>query len=154
MTYRKPRNDLLARLGGREYRSGGIEPDGTVQLYHDGIAPPADPLFTKHPHADVWVRTVRAEECDRVVQVTTIARYGRYYCQVDDIAEDGTAELYFVRDEAGRGSPPAGFTQVGQGEYRGTAPVRDLYDYHETHRDLLFDHWRATTFGAGSQVRP
>jgi hypothetical protein len=143
VTHRQPRNDTFARFGGREYRSTEIAADGTVRLFHDGTTPPADPRFTKHPHGEVWVLRVPAAECERVVQVSTVARFGRYFCQVDSIAEDGGASLYFLRDVDGTSDRPAGFEQVGQHEFRTTAPVTELHDYHETHRDLLFDHWRA-----------
>lgn len=149
MTLRKPRNGWYARYLGVDYRGTEISPSGTVMLIHDGAEPPANNRFTKHQHADAWVLQVRAEELDRLVQVSTIARYGPYFCQVDSIADDGTADLYFLRDVNGTSNRPAGFDQVGKWEFRTTAPVRELHDYHEKHRDILFDHWRNLTFGAG-----
>jgi hypothetical protein len=132
---------------GRVYRSTGIRPDGTVRLFFDSISPPEDDEFTRHPQADVWIRVVSAEECDRVVQVSTHARYGRYRCYVDRISDDGMADLIHSSDAPG-------FEMVEQGVYQKQVHVNELRDYHEIHSDLLFAYWRDRMGGGGSQVRP
>lgn len=140
MTYPKPRNDTFARFGGRDYRATPVAADGTVLLIHDGAQAPADDRFSRYPHGEAWVLKVPAADCERLAQVSTVARYRQYHVQVEDIAEDGTASLYFMRDVYGTSDRPEGFEQVGQWEFRTHAPVSALTDYHENHLDLLFDH--------------
>ena len=140
MTHRQPRNDTFATFDGREYRATEVAADGTVRLFHDSAEPPPDPRFAKHPHGDVWVLKVPATDLDRLVMVSTEARWRGAAVQVDRIAEDGTADLYYLRDTHGVLGPPAGFAQVGQHEFRTKAPASDLHDYHESHRDLLHVH--------------
>jgi hypothetical protein len=137
----------MTTFNGRVFRSTGIRPDGTVRLFFDSVAPPEDDEFTRHPEADVWIRVVKAEECDRVVEVVTSARYGRYQCQVANISDDGTALLF-----SAKGGPD--FEMIEPGSYQKTVNVNELSDYHEIHLDLLFNYWRDRTFGSGSQVRP
>lgn len=137
MTYRQPRNDTFATIGGREYRATEVAADGTVRLFHDSAEPPPDPRFVKHPHGDVWVLKVPAADLDRLVMVSTVARWRQFDVQVDGIAADGTADLYYLRNTHGVLGPPAGFDQVGQHEFRTKVSVRELHDFHETHRDLL-----------------
>ncbi|HET9142716.1 hypothetical protein [Actinophytocola sp.] len=144
---RRPRLMKLATFQGRTYRATGIDPDGTVTLCYDSPTPPPDSAFSRYRGLDVWVRTVRMEECDRVAQVNTGARLGPYWCQVFEIAEDGTAEL--IRSQA-----TPGWEMVEPGIYRRHAHVSELRDYYESHTDLLFNYWRDRTFGSGSQVRP
>jgi hypothetical protein len=137
----------LATFRGRNYRSTGIRPDGTVRLFFDSIAPPEDDEFTRHPEADVWIRVVRAEECERVVEVTTGARYGAHQCHVESIDEKGMALVF-----ASGGSAPPGFEQVERGVYQKTVHVTELRDYREVHGDVLFRYLRDRVFGP--QVRP
>jgi hypothetical protein len=145
--YGRPRNLSMATFRGRVYRSTGIRPDGTVRLFFDSIAPPEDDEFTRHPNADVWIRVVSAADCDRVVQVVTSARYGRYECQVANISEDGMALLF-----SAKGGPD--FEMIEPGSYQKAVHINELRDYHEIHLDLLFNYWRDRVGGGGSQVRP
>jgi hypothetical protein len=145
--HRRPRNMSMATFRGRVYRSTGIRPDGTVRLFFDSISPPEDDEFTRHPHADVWIRVVRAEDCDRVVEVSTSARYGRYECGVQSISDDGMALLF-----TGKAGPD--FEMIEPGSYQKTVHISELRDYHEIHSDLLFVYWRDRVGGGGSQVRP
>jgi hypothetical protein len=137
VTYPKPRNDIIGRFGGRDYRATQVLPDGTVKLIHDGAEPPADSRFTRYGTADAWVLTVPATECEALAQVSTVARYRQYEVQVEDIAEDGTASLYYLGTVGGKSGPPEGFERVGQWEFRTRVPVGELHDYHEKHVDLL-----------------
>jgi hypothetical protein len=151
---RGPRHRRLAVFGGHEYRATPIGADGALRLFHDGAAPPPDGRFTRHPHGEVWVLAVRAEDCDRVVEVTTRARHGRNLCLVEGVTASGVADLYFLRNEGARSTPPAAFERIDPGEYRTAVPVRELVDYHEIHRDLLFDYWRTTPAGSMRTPRP
>lgn len=138
MTYPKPRNGVIGRFGGRDYRATRVMPDGTVKLIHDGAEPPADDRFSRYGNADAWVLTVPATQCERLAQVSTVARYRQYEVQVEYVEEDGTAGLYYLRDVHGKSGPPAGFERVGKWEFRARVPVGELHDYHEKHVDLLF----------------
>jgi hypothetical protein len=142
----RPRNLSMATFRGRVYRSSGIHPDGTVRLFFDSIAPPEDLEFTRHPDADVWIRVVRAEECDRVVDVYTTARYGDRDCQVWRISEDGMALLFHAKEGPG-------FTMIEPGSYQKTVHISELRNYHEIHLDSLFNRWRYSV-GGGTQVGP
>lgn len=144
---RRPRNLTLATFQGRIYRSTGIDGNGNVVLIHDSVKPPPDEEFSRYGDNDIWVRTVRAEECERVAQVTTTARYDRYQCHVESIDERGMALLF-----ASGGSAPPGFEQVERGVYQRTVHVTELRDYRETHNDVLFRYLRDRAFGP--QVRP
>lgn len=153
MTFPKPRNDVFARFEGRDYRSTRAMPDGTVLLIHDGAEAPGDERFSKYGDHDAWVLRVPATACERLAQVSTVARYRMSEVQVEDVTEDGLASLYFMRHLLGTAGPPEGFEQVGKWEFRAQVPVRELRDYHENHVDLLFDLWRTSAYGAASGGR-
>jgi len=134
IVYRRPRNMAMAAFAGSTYRSTGIRADGTVVLIVDSVDRPVDEGLVRHPQADTWIRVVRADECDRVVEVTTYADYHRHRCFVEQINEDGTALLLI-------GTESPGFSLVEEGIYQRQVHVNDLRNYHEIHRDLLFGYW-------------
>lgn len=144
MTY--PRSEITGTLAGVTYRSEAVASDGTVILFQKGRQRPTDPRFSYNDKWDGWEAAVRVEECDRLVEIGSFARYKGIACQVIAIGESGRAELYYVGHDAGE-PERLGFKQFDKHEYSKSVPVGELYDYHEIHRDLLFEHWRETTFG-------
>lgn len=141
-----PRNDIFAVLGGVSFGADAVRSDGTVRLSRTGSVQPNDPRFSYDETWDVWEAVVPIDECDRLVEVSTFARYQGAPCQVIAIGEDGQAGLYYVGHDSIE-PERLGFEEFDRHEYRKTVPTEELYDYHEIHRDLLFNHWRAKAFG-------
>ncbi|HEU5473270.1 MAG TPA: hypothetical protein VFV67_21710 [Actinophytocola sp.] len=144
MTY--PRNEVVAVLAGVTCRAGAVRPDGTVRLSRKGPTPPNDPRFSYDEKWDLWETVVPVDACDLLVEINSFARYRGAPCQVMSIGDDGRALVYYTGDN-GAEAEKNGFEQTDPGTYSTIVPVGELFDYHEIHRDLLFERWRARSFG-------
>jgi hypothetical protein len=140
-----PRNEVIGILGGTQYRAEAVAPDQTITLYRKGGPQPADPRFVYDQKWDLWEVTLPISECEGVFELSSFARYRGIPCRVMSIDDAGRALLYYV-GHSGHEAEKNGFEQTDPGTYSNIVPVNELYDYHEEHRDLLFDHWRRATF--------
>lgn len=144
MSAQYPGQGVWAVLGRQTYLSGAVSPQGTVKLIWPHEEDPGDPRFTFEEKWHRWTATLPIEQCDRLYEVGSFARYRGIPTQVMSI-NDGRALLYYVGSN-GFEAERLGFEQSDPGTYSNVVPVGELYDYHEIHRDLLFDHWRRANF--------
>jgi hypothetical protein len=147
-----PGQGVWAELGGRTFMSSAVSPDGTVKLIWKHPEAPGDSRFTFEEKWNRWTATVPVEDCDRLYEVSSFTRYRGIPCQVMSIDDSGRALLYYV-GHSGHEAEKNGFEQTDPGTYSKIVPVGDLYDYHEEHRDLLFDHWRRVNFPQPAEER-
>jgi hypothetical protein len=140
-----PRNEIVATLDGLEFQAEAVAPDGTVTLFQKGGEPPPDPRFSYDKEWDLWEVTLPISACGSLVEIHAFARYRGIPCQVISVDDTGQAVLYYV-GHAAYEAEKFGFEQTDPGTYSNAVDIGELFDYHEIHSDLLFDHWRQTTF--------
>jgi hypothetical protein len=136
----QPRLGTFATIDGVEYPTNSLPADGMVTVFARARENPAPGLLTQGPEPGLWVADVRVEDCERVVSVTTRARWHGELCQVMSIDDRGDAVLYHLDNNRAR-TVADGFRPLEPGTYARTAPVTELKDYHEFHSDLLFGDW-------------
>lgn len=144
-----------ARMNGREYRAAydsNYDADSIVIIQRT----PENPDPSRYEWVDYhrgWVGEYPLSACDRVFSVYTYARYSGHRCEVLSFNDDGTAEIQYA-DWNGAWATASGFVQRNKYEYFKTVPVRELHDYHEKQRDLLFEQWRDSTFPKPEEAQP
>ena len=143
MTYTRPRSGFFATVNGREHAAESAPEGGVVVLVSDEPDNPDPELFTRDEASDRWRAEVLTEDCERVDEVTTQAKYLGYECQVVAIDADGSVGLYYLgpdKAKAGRD----GFVQVESGVWAKTVNIYELAGLWEHHADLLFHDWIAS----------
>jgi hypothetical protein len=137
----RPRFGVFATVGGVEYPANSYPKDGRVTLVVRRPENPDPALFGWTAEYDAWTATLPSSECERLVEVTSLAEHLGHTCQVVSITEDGTVGLYYVGEEKAA-VVRAGFVQVEGGTWAKTVNLYDIYRYRERHTDLLFDEWK------------
>ncbi|MFL6142813.1 MAG: hypothetical protein ACJ72N_13210, partial [Labedaea sp.] len=133
------------------YQAEAVAADGTVTLFRKGSPRPDDPRFHYDEKWDLWETTVQVEECDRLVEIHSFAKYLGVPCQVMALRDAGQALLYYTGGNSAE-AERVGFRQTDPGTFSAVAPLSELYDYHEIHTDLQFDRWRELTFAKPAEA--
>jgi hypothetical protein len=145
MAYQPHRQGVHVTVDGRTYPARYNSGKRVAFISLDAPENPEPGLFSWHETHELWVAQVPADECERVFRVSPYARFFGHRCYVDGLTA-GTAELIYA-DADTDWAQRNGFEQHDRGTFRRRAAVTELYDYHEEQWDLLFDDWRANTFG-------
>jgi hypothetical protein len=143
----QPRLGTFVTIGGREFPANSHPSGGEVTIFSNRPENPDPALFAKDPESGNWIATVRTEDCEFVMSVTTRATWKGEICSVMSITDDGEAVLYHLGNNRAK-SVEDGFRPLQPGTYARTVPVGELDGYHEFQSDLLFDEWARTTFPA------
>ncbi|HVK20783.1 MAG TPA: hypothetical protein VM677_05435 [Actinokineospora sp.] len=112
--YRRPRIGVYVTIAGQEHRARSIDDSGIVVLTDR--------------------RQVAAGECERVVDVVTLASHLELECEVTAINADGSACLRLCGDD--RFAETRGFTRTDSGGWTKSADLQSLMHYRERHRPL------------------
>ncbi|MEU4742749.1 hypothetical protein AB0G02_20110 [Actinosynnema sp. NPDC023658] len=141
-------------MNGREYEAAYRNDSDTVVVIEKT---PENPDPSRYQWVDYyrgWVGKYPLSDCDRVFAVNTFARYSGYRVEVVSVNDDGTVKIQYADWNGAWATTAGGFVEHNKYELFKTVPVRELHDYHEEQRDLLFQKWRERTFPRPAEETP
>ncbi len=136
MNYQRPRNGIVALVGGREFAVESHPAGGVVALLSDTDL--GDDRFVLG--ATGWRAEVPVAECERLDEVTTRAEHRGHECLVVGIDATGSTGLYYLGPDKTRAAAD-GFVQIDPGTWAKNVSIHDVVRLREHHADLLFADW-------------
>lgn len=141
MIHVRPRTGIFGTVGGVVYEAKSYPDNGVVTLVSCAESNRDPQIFAWHAQATLWMAVIPVEQCERLVEVVTVAEHLGHECQVMSIAGDGTVDLYYLGVES-VAIPRDGFAQIDGGTWAKTVGIHEISLYRERHFDLLFEVWR------------